>query len=81
VVAPTFEEVSLTIRQILFFGFWMSVIMALCMAFMMAAINVGFNRFFLTAWLSGWGIGFLVLLPLSFIIPPTLQKLMKRFKI
>jgi hypothetical protein len=43
----------MTIRQILFFGFCMSVIMSMCMAFMMTAINVGINKFFLTAWING----------------------------
>jgi hypothetical protein len=45
----------------------------------MTAINVGFNSHFLKAWVSGWGIGFLVSLPLSFLVPPLLQKIMHKY--
>jgi hypothetical protein len=51
------------------------------MSFAMAAINVGLNRYFLAAWLSGWGIGFVVSLPFSFFVPSFIQKLMKKLRI
>jgi hypothetical protein len=51
------------------------------MAFVMTVINVGFNDIFLTAWLTGWGIGFVVSLPLSFFLPPLLQHIMLKLRI
>jgi hypothetical protein len=71
----------MTIRQILFFGACMAVIMSLFMSLAMAAINVGLNSHFWGAWLSGWGIGFLVSLPFSFFVPPLIQKVMKQLHI
>jgi hypothetical protein len=59
----------------------MAVIMSLCMSFAMAVINVGLNKHFLGAWLSGWGVGFLVSLPFSFFVPPMIQRLMEKFHI
>jgi hypothetical protein len=47
----------------------------------MTALNIGFGEKFLIPWLTGWGIGFVVSLPLSFFLPPFLQKIMKRLKI
>ncbi|MDR0997942.1 MAG: DUF2798 domain-containing protein [Treponema sp.] len=32
-------------------------------------------------WLASWGIGFVVSLPLSFFLPPFLQKIMERLRI
>jgi hypothetical protein len=74
-------EDPLSIRQILFFGSCMAVIMSMCMSFAMTAVNVGMNNYFLKAWLTGWGIGFLVSLPFSFFIPPLIQKIMAILKI
>jgi hypothetical protein len=51
------------------------------MAFVMTVINVGFGDNFVRAWLAGWGVGFVVSLPLSFFLPPFLQKVMKWLKI
>jgi hypothetical protein len=59
----------------------MSVIMSMCMSFAMTAINVGFNEQFAPAFLSGWGIGFIVSLPLSFFLPPSIQKIMQKYHI
>jgi hypothetical protein len=73
--------VFLSIRQILFFGTCMAIIMSLCMSVAMAAINVGLNNHFWMAWLSGWLIGFLVSLPFSFFIPPAIQAVMKKLNI
>jgi hypothetical protein len=73
--------VFLSIRQILFFGTCMAVLMSLCMSVAMAAINVGWNSHFWSAWLSGWGIGFIVSLPFSFFVPPLIQKVMQKLNI
>jgi hypothetical protein len=59
----------------------MAFIMSMCMAFVMTVINIGFGGNFLVLWLKGWGIGFVVSLPLSFFLPPFLQKIIKRLKI
>ncbi|MDR1586708.1 MAG: DUF2798 domain-containing protein [Treponema sp.] len=72
---------AVNLRQILFFGFCMAVIMSMCMSLAMTAINVGFNHAFLMAWLKGWGAGFLASLPLSFILPPLLHKIMQKLKL
>jgi hypothetical protein len=71
----------MTIAQIVFNGFWMACVMSICMAFVMTAVNVGFGSNFVAAWLTGAGVGFVVSLPLSFFLPPFLQKIMKRLKI
>jgi hypothetical protein len=71
----------MTVRQIVFNGLSMAVIMSVCMSLAMAIINVGFGPHFMTAWLTGTGIGFVVSLPLSFIMPPLLMKIMARLKI
>jgi hypothetical protein len=71
----------MNIYQILFNGFCMALIMSVCMAFVMTAVNIGFGDNFLSAWLTGTAIGFVVSLPLSFFLPPFLQKIMKWLKI
>jgi hypothetical protein len=71
----------MNVRQILFFGFCMATIMSMCMSLVMTAINVGFNHDFFRPWLMGWGFGFLASLPLSFILPPLLQKIMHALKL
>jgi hypothetical protein len=40
----------------------------------MIAINLGFTDGFVRAWLVGSGIGFLVALPISFIVPLLVEK-------
>ncbi|MDR1430475.1 MAG: DUF2798 domain-containing protein [Spirochaetaceae bacterium] len=67
--------------QIVFNGFWMALIMSVCMAFVMTVVNVGFGDNFIRAWLTGAGVGFIVSLPLSFFLPPLLQKIMKMLNI
>jgi hypothetical protein len=59
----------------------MALVMSFCMAFVMTAVNVGFGSSFITPWLKGAGVGFVVSLPLSFFLPPLLQKIMKKLKI
>jgi hypothetical protein len=51
------------------------------MSLAMTLINVGLNGAFVKPWLTGWGIGFLVSLPLSLVLPAFLQKIMKKLKI
>jgi hypothetical protein len=51
------------------------------MSLAMALINVGPSSLFWGAWLSGWGVGFLVSLPFSFFVPPMIQKIMNKFHI
>jgi hypothetical protein len=62
-------------------GISMTLIMSLCMAFVMTAANSGFGSSFVSLWLTGAGVGFVVSLPLSFFLPPLLQKIMKWLKI
>ncbi|MDR1239603.1 MAG: DUF2798 domain-containing protein [Treponema sp.] len=71
----------MNLRQILFFGFCMAVIMSMCMSLVMTAINVGFGPDFFAPWLQGWGAGFLTSLPLSFVLPPLLHKTMQKLKL
>jgi hypothetical protein len=68
-------------RQVLFFGISMAMAMSLCMSFAMTAINIGFGSNFISTCLSAWGIGFVVSLPFSFLVPPLIQKLMRRLGI
>jgi hypothetical protein len=41
----------------------------------MVAINMGFTDGFMKAWLVGSGIGFLVALPISFLVPMLVEKI------
>jgi hypothetical protein len=59
----------------------MAIIMSMFVSFSMTIINVGFDANFVDMWMGGWAIGFLASLPLSFLLPPLLQKLMERLKI
>ena len=49
--------------------------MSFCMSLVMTIVNVGFVNYFFMAWLRSWMIGFLVALPLAFILPPLIQKI------
>jgi hypothetical protein len=55
--------------------------MSAAMSAAMVIINVGLNSHFFKAWLSGFGIGFLVSLPFSFFLPPLIQKVMAKLHI
>jgi hypothetical protein len=52
--------------------------MAVGMSFVMVAVNVGFVPAFPLAWLKGWAIGYMVSVPLSYFLPPRIQKLLKK---
>jgi hypothetical protein len=41
----------------------------------MVAINMGFTEGFIRAWLIGSGIGFLVALPIAFVVPMLVEKI------
>jgi hypothetical protein len=71
----------MNLRQIVFFGFCMAVVMSMCMSLVMTAVNVGFGPNFLMPWLQGWGTGFLTSLPLSFVLPPLLHSIMRVLKL
>jgi len=47
----------------------------------MTAVNAGFGPHFLKAWPTSWLIGFVVALPLAFVLPPAIQKLAVKLKI
>jgi hypothetical protein len=51
------------------------------MSLAMTIMNVGINDRFIAAWAKGWLTGFLVSLPLSFVLPPFLQNMIKVFNI
>lgn len=53
----------------------MALCMSIYMSFVMVSVNIGWVPHFFQAWLKGWSVGFCVSLPLSFIVPPTIQKI------
>jgi hypothetical protein len=55
--------------------------MSAAMSAAMVIINAGLNDHFFRAWLSGFGIGFLVSLPFSFFLPSLIQKVMMKLHI
>jgi hypothetical protein len=55
--------------------------MAAMMSFVMVAVNVGFNPQFLSAWLKGGTIGFLVSIPISYFLPPLVERLLEKIGI
>ncbi|MDR1143095.1 MAG: DUF2798 domain-containing protein [Spirochaetaceae bacterium] len=71
----------MTLRQILFSGFWTALIMSLCIAFVITAANAGLGGRFTAEWLANAAVGFIISLPLSFFLPPLLMKIMKLLKI
>jgi hypothetical protein len=52
--------------------------MAACMSFVMVAVNIGFVPYFFFAWLRGWAIGYLVSVPISYFVPPAVQRFLKK---
>lgn len=68
-------------RQRIFQGVLMALFMSLSMSTFMTILNVGLGSYFFQAWLRGWGIGFIVSLPLTFLLPPFIQWLIKKIGI
>lgn len=52
--------------------------MSMCMSLIMALVNVGIGKYLLFSWFRGWGIGFLVTFPLSYFLPPNIQRLLSK---
>ena len=71
----------MTKRQIIFQKFTTAFFMSACMSFVMVLINIGFVEDLFFIFLRRWPIGFAVALPLSFILPPFVQKLIKVLKV
>ena len=71
----------MTKRQIIFQKLATATLMSACMSFVMVIINLGFVSGLFLIFLRRWPIGFAVALPLSFILPPLVQKLIKVLKI
>ena len=61
-------------KRIVFTSFCMALLMSFFMSFVMTAANAGFVDRFLMIWMRSWAIGFIVALPLAFILPPMIQK-------
>ncbi|KNF07652.1 protein of unknown function DUF2798 [Gottschalkia purinilytica] len=57
------------------------ILMAFCMSFAMTLINLGMSDIFFKAWMKSWVIGLIVTLPISFIFPPIIGKLVMKIKI
>ena len=51
--------------------------MSLFMSFVLTAINIGFPSYFIVAWLTSFGIGFAVALPVSLLVIPLVQRLIE----
>ena len=62
-------------RKRIFTALCMALLMSFFMSFVMTAVNVGFTDHFPIAWSRSWAIGFIVALPLVFILPPSIQKI------
>ena len=62
-------------KRRVFTSVFMAFCMSFCMSLVMSIVNVGFVDYFLQAWLRSWSIGFIVALPLSFLLPSAIQKL------
>jgi hypothetical protein len=71
----------MNIRQIIFTSVFIAFFMSVIIAFVMTVVNVGFSSYFPTAWLTGFGIGFAVSLPLAFLLPWIAGKIIKLLKI
>ncbi len=61
----------------LVFAFFMGLGMSFFMSFIMTLINVGMNRVFFKIWMGNWGIGSIVAVPVSLILPPFISRLVK----
>lgn len=65
----------MNIKQTIFMNVLISLIYSIVMGFAMLAINEGFFPGFLSAWAGSIATGFVVALPLSFLIIPPIQRL------
>ena len=70
--------IVLSIKFRVLSAFFTALCMSMCMAFIMAFINVGASQALVFAWLKGWGIGLCVTFPLSYFLPPWIQKALRR---
>ena len=52
----------------------MALLMSFFMSFVMTAANAGFVDRFFMLWMRSWAIGFIVAFPLTFVLPPMIQK-------
>ncbi|MBF7095610.1 DUF2798 domain-containing protein [Alkalibacter mobilis] len=70
----------MNLKQVIFMNFLIALSFSVAMGFAMLYINVGMVPGFMQMWMGSTLTGFLVALPLSFIIVPPIQKLsMKLF--
>jgi len=65
-------------KRMVFTSLCMALLMSFFMSLVMTAANAGLDERFLTIWPRSWLIGFIVALPLAFILPPTIQRLAGR---
>ncbi len=61
-------------KMTVFMALGMAFFMSLGMSLVMTSVNVGFVDRFPFIWLRSWCIGFIVALPLSFILPVIFRK-------
>lgn len=70
----------MNIKQVVFMNFLIALVFSVTMGFAMLYLNVGMVPGFLQMWMGSTLTGFIVALPLSFLIVPPIQKLsMKLF--
>lgn len=55
-----------------------SLLISMGMSFIMALLNFGIADGFLGVWFKGWGIGFIVSMPLSYLLPPIVQRFLNK---
>lgn len=68
-------------KRKLFTAIGMALCMSIFMSLVMVFVNVGVSPYFFKAWLKSWSIGFLVSLPLAFIVPPMINKFANKLKL
>jgi len=69
-----------TTKQKVFTAFSTAILMTLALSFVMILVLVG-PKAFPMGWLRAWGLAFVVALPLTFVLPPTIRRVMGALRI
>jgi hypothetical protein len=60
------------------FALLMGIVTTGAISFALIYLNVGFGSTFVKAWLSSWGLGYVLVIPIMLVIGPKLQRLIAR---
>lgn len=59
-------------------AFLTALLMSMCMSLVMTLVNLGLRDIFLQEWLKAWALSAAVAFPLSYFLPPRVNKLVRK---